>query len=151
MVASNGIGFESSTAGAGASEATLANKENTTPPRDDDVSIVAKAAEKALPKTPVEDIRNQAPGIPDRRRSTRPQSVRTGSGSSTRSGKGGKRVGPNIAIKVEGVNSPLASPLVASPMSMTNLRSEMKLTEGDVTPGESSVGRRLLVNSGTTL
>lgn len=104
-----------------------------TPPQDDDVITVSPLTARRLSQTPTEE-RNQAPGIPDRRRSTRPSTGRSGSGSSVKSP--GSLKGRRIPVKVNGVR--VSSPL-ASPMSLSGMRNEMRLTDDDLTPGESSV------------
>ena len=107
-----------------------------TPPHDHEVISVAKPAPRRHSQTPTEGW-NQAPGILDRRGSTRPSgSSRSGSGDSVRSRGSFKGPGRRIPVKVNGVvSSPLASPN----MSLSSMRNDMRLTDDDITPGESSV------------
>ena len=114
------------------------NKENTAPAQQQDANIITKGNESSTPSTPVDDPKNAAPGILDRRKTQKSNVTRSSSGSSTRGGKRRSVLGPSIPIKVNGVASPIVA-ATASAISMTNLRSEMKAVDGDVTPGESSV------------
>ena len=115
-----------------------------TPPRDNDGSVVAKAAGKVQPGIPADGSRNQRVGIPDRRRSQRPISGRQGSGDSYRRGKG---LGPRIPIKVSPAPTPAPAAAQASAMSMADVRNGMRLQDDDLTPDESSVGGNCRIRS----
>ena len=135
----NKIAESASSPPAGASDAgtsetfldgTLYSEPPPLPPKDDDhdaATVAANVTERAGSLT--EDERNRAPGILDRRRTTRPGTAsRTASGGSQRSVRGRKGLGPNIPIKISN--------------TMADVRSQMKAqdTDGDVTPGGISVG-----------
>lgn len=97
---------------------------------DSGVDIVAKrGAEPAEQTSP----RNQAPGILDRRRTSRPGSARQGSGDSVRRGKRAKGLGLNIPIRTSPV---ITSPSPTATPTMADVRSRMRSQDEDV---ESSV------------
>lgn len=110
---------------------------------DSDVGIVAKAAEKSLPAAPLEETRNQAPGIPDRRRTQRPNSIRKGSGDSVRRGKSARGLGPKLPVKA----SPSTSPSPSRTPTMADVRSRMRAQDEDM---DSSVGVIVVLNTNTS-
>lgn len=98
---------------------------NTGDPNSD---AVKSAAEEAA-TTPVEEARNQAPGILDRRRSQRPNiTVRKsiGTGDSVRRAKSVRGLGPNLPVRVPPSPGPLKSP------TMSDVRSRMRSQDDDV-------------------
>lgn len=101
-----------------------------TSPQEEVNGVIARSQENSGSTTPSrQDSKNEAPGILDRRKTTRPGGGRSGSGDSVRR-RGGRGWGPNIPIKV-------ASPAAAMAESKSGRRSQ----EDDSAAGESSVGR----------
>lgn len=113
-------------------DSLFTNGRSVSPAESSDADIIAKSRGRSVPSTPEDEARNYAPGI---KRNARPGTIKTGSDDSYWRRRGDKSLGPRIPIKV-------TSPSPASPpplfTSMSNMRSQMSLTDDDLTSGDTS-------------